>query len=95
MWAECGQRLTDLRGRRWRSTNADAASDLHKRSRQRSQYHREEQDRPGSGTSSGTPVEVPMVMPHRPLTTLDTVETDTPAAGATSVVVARRVTGYR
>jgi len=36
-----------------------------------------------------------MVMPHWPLTTLDTVETDTPAASATAVIVARRVTGYR
>jgi hypothetical protein len=29
------------------------------------------------------------------LTTLDTVETDTPAARATAVIVARRVTGHR
>jgi len=36
-----------------------------------------------------------MVMPHRPLTTLGTVETDTLAASAASVIVARRVTGYR
>jgi hypothetical protein len=36
-----------------------------------------------------------MVMPHRPLTTLDTVETDTPAASATAVIVAQRVKGYR
>jgi len=75
--------------------DTDAASDLRRRSCQREQGGREEQDRPGSGTSSGTRVEVPMVMPHRPLTTLDTVETDTPAASAASVIVARRVKGYR
>ena len=71
------------------------ASDLRKRSRQRQQEGRERQDQPGSWTSSCTRVEVPMVMPHRPLTTLDTVETDTLAASAASVIVARRVKGYR
>src|SRR5450759_4458217 len=95
VWAGCGQAFTDLTGHRRTPMATDAASDLRRRSCQREQGGREEQDRPGSWTSSCTRVEVPMVMPHWPLTTLDTFETDTPAASATDVIVARRVTGYR